>query len=324
MNTETFLASEEWDTPFFKCLAHNDTGSAAGHQGGMVLPKDLRRFLPSLDEAVTSEIAPTTDRQLWAEMFLGAVHVADGGIRYQLQTWGGKRTAESRITDGLRPLRDLAQADDVLLFQRRLDAFDRFRLILVKQNTPDYKLIGKSVAGRRWGPLYLENGPVSQAELISARTEIGTLSQQPFLVQRANVPRIETRQSRIARCVIFRERVRREYERRCAVSGIAIATPTLVYEVESAHIVPVSKGGTDDIRNGLTLTQTLHWAFDRGLFGVLPDRTIFIPQRVSRMTENAFLRQYERKPIAEAKTASLRVHKDAFDWHMENLVSAWK
>lgn len=321
---QRFLASEEWDAPFFKCLAHNDTGSAAGHQGGMVLPKDLRRFLPSLDEAVTSEIAPTTDRYLSADMFLGGVHLADGVIRYQLQTWGGKRSAESRITDGLRPLRDHAAADDVLLFQRRLDAFDRFRLILVKQNTPGYAEIVRLVAGRRWGPLYLEDAPVSQAELITAGTEIGTLTQQPFQVQRVNVVRVESRQNRIARSQVFRERVRLEYERRCAVSGIAIATPKFVYEVESAHVVPVSKGGTDDIRNGLTLTQTLHWAFDRGLFGVLSDRSIFIAPQVSRMKENSFLRQYERKTIAEAKTVSLRVHKDAFAWHMENVVCKWK
>ncbi len=290
----------------------------------MVLPNDLRRFLPSLDEAITSEIAPTTDRYLLTEMFVGGIHLADSSIRYQLQTWGGKRSAESRITDGLRPLRDRAVADDVLLFQRRLDAFDWFRFILVKQTTPDFILISRAVAGRRWGPLYLENSPVSQTELKLAGTDIVNLSQQPFLVQRANVVRTETRQNRVARCVMFRERVRREYERRCAVSGIAIATPKLLCEVESAHIVPVSKGGADDIRNGLTLTQTLHWAFDRGLFGVLPDRMIFIPPRVSRMKENAFLRQYDHKPISEAKTVSLRVHKDAFAWHMENVVSEWK
>lgn len=290
----------------------------------MVPAKDLRRFLPSLDEAVTSEIAPTTDRYLSAEMFVGAAHLADGVIRYQLQTWGGKRTAESRITDGLRPLRDSADADDILVFQRRLDAFDRFRLILVKQNTPGYSQISRLVAGRRWGPLYLEDAPVSQAELILAGIEIGTLSEQPFQVQRANLVRTVTRQNKLARSQVFGERVRREYERRGAVSGIAIATPKLVCEVESAHVVPLQKGGTDDIRNGLTLTQTLHWALDRGLFGVLPNRTIFIPQRVSRMKQNAFLLQYERRPVTEAKTASLRVHKDAFEWHMETVVAEWR
>jgi len=94
----------------------------------------------------------------------------------------------------------------------------------------------------------------------------------------------------------------------------------MLHEVESAHVVPVSEGGSEDIRNGFTLTQTLHWAFDRGLFGVTAARTIYVPRRVKRMTENAFLRQFENKPITEAKTASLRVHADAFRWHFDHLV----
>jgi putative restriction endonuclease len=110
----------------------------------------------------------------------------------------------------------------------------------------------------------------------------------------------------------------------CAVSGIAIATPTQLQEVEAARVVPLSEGGAEDVRNGLSLTQTLHWAFDRGLFGVLPERTIFIPRKVRQMTENAFLLQFEGKPISEATTSGLRVHPDAFRWHIEHLVNQWR
>jgi putative restriction endonuclease len=107
------------------------------------------------------------------------------------------------------------------------------------------------------------------------------------------------------------------------MSGIIIATLTMLHEVKSAHVVPVSERGSDDVRNGFTLTQTLHWAFDWGLFGVLPNRTIHIPRQVKRMTENAFLKQFEGRPITEAKTATFRVHADAFRWHFENRVKPW-
>jgi putative restriction endonuclease len=323
MGIKEFLANPDWDAPFFKRLAHNDTGSAAGHQAGMVLPKDLRHFLPSLDEAATSYVAPTIDRYLRAEMFVGTLHLADGTVRYQFQTWGGTRSAESRITDGLRPLRDHAREGDLMLFQRRSDALDRFRLILVNQGTPEYNEIRRLINGRRWGPLFSEVVPVTQSQLTLAEAEISSLVQQPFQALKAKVQRVETRQSRIARSSVFRERVRREYEHKCAVSGIFIKTPTMVYEVESSHVVPVSEGGSDDIRNGFTLTQTLHWAFDRGLFGVSKDRTIYIPQQVKRMTGNAFLKQFENKSIAEAKTGSLRVHTDALRWHLETVVRKW-
>jgi putative restriction endonuclease len=318
-----FFLNEDWDTPFFKRLAHNDTGQAVGHQGGVVLPKDLRQFFPTLDEAQTSAAAPTTDRSLRVELYLAAGRVAETTVRYQIQTWGGTRLPESRITDNLTPLRNRAAGGDLLVFQRRADAFDRFRLILLKQSTPEFTEVNSMTGGRRWGVLEIGEQPVTQRELVEAQKELVTLADKPFELLKTQVSRIETRQNRIARSSIFRERVRAEYERRCCVSGISVATPTAIYEVESAHVVPLNKGGSDDIRNGVTLTQTVHWAFDRGLFGILPNRTIYIPRRVKRMTENSFLKQFEGKPIIEAKTSNLRVHDEAIRWHFETLVKQW-
>ena len=323
MNMREFLVSPEWDAAFFKRLAHNDTGRAVGHQGGLVLPKDLRKFLPTLDEAATSSSTPTTERYLRAEMFLGTVRLRDSAVRYQFQTWGGTRSAESRITDGFGPLRDRATEGDFLVFQRRADALDQFRLILVKQGTPEFAEVDKWVKGRKWGALFVDDSPVTQPELSAARNEIAALSTQPFQLVKTEIARVESRQSRIARSSAFRESVRVEYERRCAVSSIDIATPGFLYEVESAHVVPVSEGGTDDVRNGLALAQTLHWAFDRGLFGVRPDRRIYIPRRVKGMTANAFLKQFENKTITEAKHSALQVHTDAFAWHFEHRVKQW-
>ena len=44
------VASTDWDFPIFKILANNDTGAAAGHQGGVVIPKDLRVYFPDWRE----------------------------------------------------------------------------------------------------------------------------------------------------------------------------------------------------------------------------------------------------------------------------------
>ncbi len=324
MKVKEFLANSEWDVPFFKKLAHNDTGQAMGHQAGMVLPKDLRHFLPELDESTISQSVPTTDRYLTAEMYVDIGHIRDTVVRYQYQTWGGTRSAESRITDGLRPIRDNATAGDIILFQRRIDALDRFRMILIRQNTSEFAEISQWVGGRRWGALYEDEAPMTQTQLSQALTEIMSHTQEPFQVRIPHVTRVESRQLRIARSSVFREKVRSEYRMRCAVSGIIISTPNNIYEVESAHVVPVSEGGTDDIRNGFTLTQTLHWAFDRGLFGVLPSRSVYIPHRVKLMIENDFIKQFESRPIAEAMSARLRVHQDAFDWHMQNIVRQWE
>ncbi len=106
-----------WDSPFFKRLARNDTGNAPGHQGGIVVPKPLRRYFPALDEGRTSPDAPTVDRPLVVELFDGGSFLGQRPTRYQFQTWTGTRK-ESRITANLGPLRNLAHGGDLLILQR--------------------------------------------------------------------------------------------------------------------------------------------------------------------------------------------------------------
>ena len=98
---ENFLKDPDWDFPIFKKLAKNDTSQATGHQAGMVLPKVLRKYFPLLDEGETSAENPTSDRDLKTEMFVDTDFKTSASLRYQIQTWGGTRTSESRITDGL-------------------------------------------------------------------------------------------------------------------------------------------------------------------------------------------------------------------------------
>ena len=147
MSITQLLDGPDWDAPFFKELARNDTGQAVGHQGGMVLPKPLRSFMPTLSEAATSSQVPTVDRPIRTEMFEGTKYVTEGDVRYQFQTWGGTRPAESRLTDGLRPLRNRAAAGDLMVIQRRADTFDRFRFILIRQGTSEFIELSKLVRG---------------------------------------------------------------------------------------------------------------------------------------------------------------------------------
>jgi putative restriction endonuclease len=319
-----FLADEDWDAPFFKRLAHNDTGRARGHQAGFVLPKDLRKFFPTLDRKQISAATPTSDRALEVELYLGIRKLTDAIVRYQFQTWGGTRHPESRITDNLGPVRALASKGDLLLFQRRSNSLDRFRLILIARKSAEFAEIDRLTDARDWGTLFPKEQPVTQVELRQAISFLDDLADQPFSLLKPKVPRVETRQMRIARSSVFPKLVGREYERRCCVSGIVVLTPPLLYEAQAAHIVPLSKGGTDDIRNGLSLSQTLHWAFDRGLFGVMPNRRIYLPRRVEIMKENSFLKQFRGIEMAETKTSKFRAHKDALAWHFKNLVKQWE
>ena len=102
-------------------------------------------------------------------------------------------------------------------------------------------------------------------------------TQQPFVAIREGAPpRVHTSRAAIARDAAFRAVLLIQYERRCAVSRIALTTRS-VAETQAAHIIPLGRGGPDEPRNGFTLTSTLHWAFDRGLFGIDENRRVIIP-----------------------------------------------
>lgn len=320
-----FLLDPEWDAPFFKRLAHNDTGAAKGHQGGLAFPKDLREFLPALDKGLTGEATPTVDRELDVELYLGAEWVTESSVRYQFQTWRGTRSPESRLTNGMLPLRSQSVGNDVLVMQRRLDALEKFRFSLVKQGTPEYVELLPLISDRRWGLVWPDKRPVAQQQITEAKTQLITLALKPFQAVTDEIKRITGTQARIARSTAFRAGIRFEYDTTCAVSGIGLRTPTGLVEVEAAHVVPLKSGGSDDIRNGMALTSTLHWAFDLGLFGIMPgERKVFVPKQVLKIDSCAFLHEFVGRPIRESRSTDYRVHDDALAWHMANLTSKWE
>ena len=85
-------------------------------------------------------------------------------------------------------------------------------------------------------------------------------------------PVLERLTRRLYRDVAFRRKVRDAYGHRCALSGLRLRNGGGRPEVQAAHIRPVEAGGSDSVRNGLALSGTLHWMFDRGLISVAEDR----------------------------------------------------
>jgi putative restriction endonuclease len=89
-------------------------------------------------------------------------------------------------------------------------------------------------------------------------------------------PVLERLTRRPFRDVAFRRKVREAYDYRCAMSGLRLRNGGGRPEVQAAHIRPVERLGSDSVRNGLALSGTLHWMFDRGLISVAEDHTILV------------------------------------------------
>jgi putative restriction endonuclease len=318
MEIQALLDSPDWDGPFFKRLASNDTGSAPGHQGGLVIPKELRRFFPGLLGRISTS-TPTLDRRIWADLYDGNVFLERVNTRYQYQSWGGERSAESRLTDNLSSLRNLAAADDMLLIQRSLIDLDVYRLILVQRDARDFAILDELAGGRRrWGVLGADV-PMAEEDYEEAQAEQTDRESNPFELFDAAAAVQVTKVARLARSVVFKQRIHELYRAKCCICGTGLRVPVGPYEIEAAHIVPRSLRGCDDARNGLALCRRHHWAFDKGLFGIDEHRKIHVPQAVSVIPENQPLLAYAGKPIEEAGDKALRAAAEALDWHLRNV-----
>lgn len=311
--------SPEWDFPIFKVLANNDTGNAPGHQGGVVIPQDLRKFFPGLTGAI-SAVNPTIDHRLNAQLFIENEYKGTVSTRYQFQTWGGVRSPESRLTDQLGSLRNVASGGDVLIIQRSIDRLDYYRLTLVRKTSPEFPAVNALLVGRRWGPVTITTPPVSDDDLRSALVEEKAVETAPFSLIDPAAGIVTTTVKKVARSIVFRSTIIEQYEETCALCEEALRTPAGLIEIDAAHVLPRSLMGADDARNGFALCKRHHWAFDKGLFGIGDDRKVLVPTAVSSIAQNTSLKKFHGHPIREANTSALKVDPRAFKWHLENLL----
>jgi putative restriction endonuclease len=89
-------------------------------------------------------------------------------------------------------------------------------------------------------------------------------------------PMVEMMVSRAFREKSFMLNVRAAYSNRCAITGLRLINGGGRPEVQAAHIQPVASKGPDSVRNGLALSGTVHWMFDRGLISIGDDYKILI------------------------------------------------
>ena len=94
-------------------------------------------------------------------------------------------------------------------------------------------------------------------------------------------PIIERVSNRHVRDEAFRHAVQAVYKSTCAMTGIKIINGRGRPEVQAAHIKPVSVRGPDSIRNGIALSGTVHWIFDRGFIslGSPPEYPILVSKK---------------------------------------------
>lgn len=173
--------------------------------------------------------------------------------------------------------------------------------------------------------------PLPDAEysmILAAGFETGTAERErlriregvrrdPGLLDLADRPIIERLSRRPFRDRVFSTGIRRAYDNTCAVSGRRIINGGGRAEVQAAHIRPVHADGPESLRNGVALSSTFHWMFDRGLISIADDYSLLFKRNVVPGTVLSLVNPDGQLRVPEQETD--RSHRRFLEYHRERV-----
>ncbi len=128
-------------------------------------------------------------------------------------------------------------------------------------------------------------------------------------------PIIEVTLNRLFRERAFARKVKEAYDRRCSFTGLKIINGKGRPEAQAAHIKPVASHGPDSVRNGLALSSTIHWLFDRGLISLSDDFEFLVaknkvPSEISQLLNRDGRAIVPNAAIERPHPSFLRHHRE--------------
>lgn len=261
---------------------------------GMVYPLSISSMLKS---RYNDEIFFNPDRTWW-------VNYSPKDAAMDI----GVNAAVVRCMTDRQPVLVLRQESDKTSAARA-----RHRLLglgLVERFDPRTNLF--RIRGLEWSQVSSFLGIGLSDDLIETALRLESLEQwAPFVAEDREVYRV----SRQKRDTAFRAIVLANYGHTCAATGQRFHSPHHL-EADGAHIIGKEVLGTDDPRNGIALSKSAHWAFDRGIFTISDQYEIVVNPRISAASVANFrVIELDRRKILLPQDEYYRPHPDALAWH---------
>ena len=144
----------------------------------------------------------------------------------------------------------------------------------------------------------LEDGSVIEKEILNSRT-----SEIPIIIERT---RVATSAIRRPNQPSFRRKVLAVAQNKCILTSEG--TPEVL---EAAHIVPVRRGGTDLVGNGLCMRVDIHRLYDGGRIRIFSDGTVRLHEQIAEAVSYAHLPRQIELPTS--------VVKENIEWRLRYL-----
>ena len=141
-------------------------------------------------------------------------------------------------------------------------------------------------------------------------------TQHPFSMQK-EVASIQVETP--VRSAGFRRAIMEIYKHACAVCELNIQAASGESVTDAAHIVPFSVSYNDDIRNGISLCKSHHWAFDTGLISVSDAYQVVVSPSIQGPTAS-MLTELRDRDIWLPRATEHYPDKDALTWHREKVM----
>jgi putative restriction endonuclease len=157
---------------------------------------------------------------------------------------------------------------------------------------------------------FTETLELTKPEADTRQEQLNVVEEPIAYFERHIVERVVARPFRDA---AFAMLIKEAYQNTCAMTGLRIVNGGGRAEVQAAHIQPVSESGPDSLRNGIALTGTVHWMFDRGLISIDDDYSILIAK--DRLPDAATRLLNESHRLLLPSREDLRPHRHYLAFH---------
>lgn len=168
------------------------------------------------------------------------------------------------------------------------------------------------IRGLEWGEVAQVLGVGLSDDLLETALRLESLERwTPFVAEDRAIYQV----SRQKRDAAFRGIVLENYGHTCAVTGQRFHSASGA-EADGAHIIGKEMYGTDDPRNGIALSKSAHWAFDRGIFTISDQYEVVINAKARGANVANFpLLEMDRRRIVLPMDTYYWPHPEALEWH---------